>query len=187
MGTLVAQDPTGQAYTFKTNTGDSRTNGIEIFIQYRMPVSSYFYAGVFTSTSFMDAVYTKGQLATGSYNTPIKGNQLEAVPRWISRNGLEFMYRGLSATILYSYTSGTFSDALNTRVPSSNGARGYTPEYGIWDLNLSVQANSVFSIRAGINNLLNKSYFTKRPTFYPGPGIWPADGRNVYVTVGVKI
>ena len=187
MGTLVAQDPNGQAYTFKTNTGDSRTNGVEVFIQYRVPLSSNFYAGVFTSTSYMDAIYTKGQLAAGSSNTTIKGNQLEAVPKWISRNGIELMYRGLSATILYSYTSGTYSDALNTRIPSSNGARGYTPEYGIWDLNMAVQANSIFSIRAGINNFLNKYYFTKRPTFYPGPGIWPADGRNVYITVGVKI
>lgn len=187
MGTIVAQDPNGQAYTFKTNTGDSRTNGVELFVQYRLPLASNFYAGIFSSTSYMDAVYTKGEIANGAGNSSVKGNKLEAVPNWISRNGLELMYRGWSATLLYSYTSGTYSDALNTRIPSSNGARGYTPEYGIWDLNMSVQANSIFSIRAGINNLMNKSYFTKRPTFYPGPGIWPADGRNIYVTLGVKI
>jgi len=187
MGTIVEQDENGQPYTFKTNTGDSRTNGVELFIQYKRPLGAHASAGVFTSTSYMDAVYTDGKLATGTGNTSVKGNRLEAVPTWITRNGLEFMYRGLSATVLYSYTSGTYSDALNTRIPSSNGARGYTPEYGIWDLNLGVQTNSVISIRAGVNNLFNKSYFTKRPSFYPGPGIWPADGRNLYVTIGVKI
>lgn len=38
-----------------------------------------------------------------------------------------------------------------------------------------------------INNAANKHYFTKRPTFYPGPGIWPSDGRCVNVSLGFKI
>lgn len=187
MGTIVNQDNTGQAYTFKTNTGNSRTNGIELFVQYRMPLGSYLYAGLFSSTSYMDAKYTDGLVTSGSINRSIKGNKLEAVPNWISRNGLEIMYRGLNGTLLYSYNSGTYSDAINTYTPSANGARGYTPAYGIWDFNMAVQLSPIFSVRGGINNLMNKSYFTKRPAFYPGPGIWPADGRNVYVTVGVKI
>ncbi|WP_290789746.1 TonB-dependent receptor family protein [Flavihumibacter sp. UBA7668] len=187
LGTIVAEDNSGQAYTFKTNIGNSRTNGVEAFVQYRFQIAPFFYAGIFSSSSYMNGVYTKGELATGIVNTSIKGKNIESVPEWISRNGLELMYRGVNATILYNYTSGTYSDALNTVEPPANGARGYTPAYSTWDINISVRASSVFSIRAGINNLTNRSYFTKRPAFYPGPGIWPADGRNVYLTIGVKI
>ncbi|MDX2046276.1 MAG: TonB-dependent receptor, partial [Chitinophagaceae bacterium] len=35
MGTLVLQDNTGQSYTYKTNIGNSLTNGLEFFLQYK--------------------------------------------------------------------------------------------------------------------------------------------------------
>lgn len=187
LGTLVLQDNNGQSYTYKTNIGNSRTNGIEVFLQYKFPLTNQLFAGFFTSTSYMQANYVKGQVSTGTINKSIARNKLEAVPDWITRNGFDILYRGFSCTILYSYTSSSFSDALNTVIPPSSGARGYTPGYDIWDINASLRANSMFTIRAGINNFLNKKYFTKRPTFYPGPGIWPSDGRNVYVTIHIKI
>lgn len=187
MGTLVLQDNTGQPYTFKTNIGDSKTNGVELFLQYKFPITNHLYAGLFTSTSYMNATYINGQVATGLVNKSIEGNRVEAVPKWISRNGVDFLYKGFSCTILYSYTSASYSDALNTYLPPSNGARGFTPAYSIWDFNASFRANSMFTIRGGVNNILDNQYFTKRPTFYPGPGIWPSDGINVYVTVGFKI
>jgi len=187
LGTLILQDNTGQSYTYKTNIGNSRTNGVELFIQYKFPVSNNLFAGFFTSTAYMDATYISGEVSTGTANKSIKGNKIEAVPKWISRNGLDILYKGFSCTILYSYTSSSFSDALNTVAPPANGAKGFTPAYSIWDFNASLRTNSFFTIRAGINNIFDKQYFTKRPTFYPGPGIWPSDGRNVYVTVGIKI
>jgi Fe(3+) dicitrate transport protein len=187
LGTLVLQDNSGQSYTYKTNIGNSRTNGLEIFIQYKFPVANNLFAGLFTSTSFMDATYTTGQVSTGTTNKSIAGNKVEAVPEWISRNGLDILYKGISCALLYSYTSSTFSDALNTVIPPASGAKGFTPSYAIWDFNASLRTSMHFTIRAGINNITDKQYFTKRPAFYPGPGIWPSDGRNVYVTVGIKI
>jgi Fe(3+) dicitrate transport protein len=187
MGTLVLQDNSGQSYTYKTNIGNSRTNGLEAFVQYKFPITPTLFAGLFTSTAFMEARYTSGQIATGTLNKSIAGNKVEAVPAWISRNGFEILYKGFSGTVLYSYTSSTFSDALNTVTPPLSGARGFTPAYSVWDFNASLRTNSQFIIRAGVNNIFNKQYFTKRPTFYPGPGIWPSDGRNVYLTIGVKI
>jgi Fe(3+) dicitrate transport protein len=187
LGTLILQDNTGQSYTYKTNIGNSRTNGIEMFVQYKFPVTPHLFAGLFTSTSYMDAKYTSGQVSTGSANKTISGNKIEAVPNWISRNGLDILYKGFSCTILYSYTSSTFSDPLNTVTPPPNGAKGFTPAYSIWDFNTSFRTRSFFTIRAGISNIFDKQYFTKRPTFYPGPGIWPSDGRNIYVTISIKI
>lgn len=187
MGTLILQDNTGQSYTFKTNIGNSRTNGLELFIQYKFPLTTNLYAGLFTSTSYMNAKYISGQVSTGTTNKSIVGNKVEAAPEWISRNGLDVLFKGFSCTILNSYTASSFSDALNTYTPPASGAKGYTPAYSIWDFNASLKTNLPFTIRAGINNIFNKQYFTKRPTFYPGPGIWPSDGRSYYVTVLFKI
>jgi Fe(3+) dicitrate transport protein len=187
MGTLVLQDNAGQSYTFKTNIGNSLTRGVELFIQYKFPITHYLFAGLFTSTSFMDANYVTGQVSTGTSNKSIAGNKVEAVPEWISRNGLDIIYKGFSCTILYNYTSSTFSDALNTVTPPPSGAKGITPSYSIWDINTSLRTGSHFTIRAGLSNIFNKQYFTKRPAFYPGPGIWPSDGRNFNLTLGIRI
>ena len=187
MGTLVLQDNTAQPYTYKTNIGNMRTNGFEVFVQYKFPITNDLFAGLFTSTSYMDAKYITGQVSTGTTNKSIAGKKVEAVPQWISRNGIDILYKGFSSTILYNYTSSTFSDALNTITPPNSGAIGFTPAYSIWDFNASLKTNSLFTFRAGVSNIFDNHYFTKRPTFYPGPGIWPSDGRNVYVTIGIKI
>lgn len=187
MGTLVLQDNTGQPYTYKTNIGNSRTTGVEFFIQYKFPVTTNLYAGIFTSTSYMNGEYISGEVSTGTTNKSITGNKIESVPNWISRNGFEVLYKGFSCTLLYNYTSASFSDAINTQQAPATGARGIVPSYSLWDFNSTIKTNSVFSVRAGVNNIFNKQYFTKRPTMYPGPGVWPSDGRNMYVTVGMKI
>ncbi len=187
MGSMVLNDDNGQPYTYKTNIGDSRTNGLELFLQYKFPITQNLYAGLFSSSAWMEAIYTKGNVASGSTNVSVKGNRVESVPRWISRNGLEMLYKSFSSSLLYNYTAATFSDALNTVTPPSNGSKGFTPAYSVWDLNLSFRSNSIYSVRSGINNIFNRQYFTKRPAFYPGPGIWPSDGRNFYVTIGVRM
>ena len=187
LGTVVLQDNLGQPYTYKTNIGNSRTDGVELFVQYKFPLTSKLFAGLFTSTSYMKARYISGQVTDGTKNKSIVGNTVEAVPQWITRNGLDVLYKGFAGSILYNYTSSSFSDALNTVKPPASGAKGYTPAYSIFDFNASMMLTSILTIRAGVNNIFDKKYFTKRPTFYPGPGIWPSDGRNCYVTVGVKI
>ena len=44
-----------------------------------------------------------------------------------------------------------------------------------------------FLIEVGVNNLLDRSYFTRRATGYPGPGIIPSDKRNYYLCLQIKI
>lgn len=187
LGTVVLQDNAGQSYTYKTNVGNSVTNGVEFFMQYKFPLATNLFAGLFTSTSYMNARYISGQVSNGTANKSILGNKVEAVPDWITRNGFDLLYKGFTCTILYNYTGSSYSDALNTATPPASGARGFTPGYSVWGFNDTFKTNSIFTIRAGINNIFNKQYFTKRPTFYPGPGIWPSDGRNVYATVSLKI
>jgi Fe(3+) dicitrate transport protein len=187
LGTLVLQDPGGAPYIYRTNVGNSLTKGVEMFVQYKFALSSKIFAGIYTSTAFMAARYTKGEVSIGNENKSIKGNYVESAPKWITRNGIDLLYEGLSLTILYSYTGESYSDAINTVTAPASGARGLTPGYGIWDFNASFRTNNVLTFRMGINNVFDEQYFTKRPTFYPGPGIWPSDGRNLYLTVGVKL
>jgi Fe(3+) dicitrate transport protein len=186
MGTLVLQDNNGASYIYRTNIGNSRTQGLEAFMQYKFRLGGQLYAGVFTSTSYMEARYLTGEVSMGTVNKSIKANRVEGVPTWISRNGLDLLYKGFSCTVLHNYTASSYSDALNTVVPPPSGARGLTPAYTVWDINASLKTNTFLSLRAGVNNLFNKQYFTKRPTMYPGAGIWPSDGRSVYLTVGFR-
>jgi len=187
MGSVVLQDNNGNSIVYRTNTGNNRTNGVEAFLQYKFALSNRLYAGIFTSTSYMHSRYISGEISNGTRNQSIVGNKVESVPEWISRNGIDFLFRGFSATILSSYTAASYSDALNTKSATANGAKGIVPAYNIWDVNASLKLNQMFSVRAGINNIFDKQYFTKRPTMYPGPGIWPSDGRNGYVTVAIRL
>jgi Fe(3+) dicitrate transport protein len=142
---------------------------------------------LFTSTSFMDAKYHNATLRSGNANVRIDGNRVESVPAWISRNGLTFTYADYSLSLLYSYTSDSYADALNAELPSSTGATGLVPSYQLVDLNLSFKISNSIKLQINANNLLDAHYFTKRPQFYPGPGIWPSDGRTFSGTISIKI
>jgi Fe(3+) dicitrate transport protein len=180
------QEEDGVEYVYKTNIGNSETNGIELFAE-AVPVQvRKLYLSFFTSTSLMKAVYTDAAIANNGENVDISGNEVESVPRWISRNGLNVGYKNLRGTFQYSYVAKSFSDPTNVVEPTANGARGIVPSYGLLDLNFSFRFADHFILRAGVNNLLDKQYFTKRPLFYPGPGVWSSDGRSVVVSLGVK-
>lgn len=186
MGNLVLQDSTG-SYTFKTNIGNSVTNGLEIYTEINLVNKIKWRVGLFTSTSLMKATFEDAKLSVGTANVDISGNEVESVPRWISRNGLQVAYKTISANLQYSYVSDSYSDPLNTIQPTANGARGVVPSYGIWDLNLACKFAKRFILRAGVNNFLNTSYFTKRPVIYPGGGVWSSDGRSFVCSIGFRI
>lgn len=188
LGNLFIRENDSIAYTFKTNIGDSRTSGIELYMEITPLYTSSSLISLFTSTSLMKGEYLNARVRVSSgENVDIGGNELESVPRWISRNGIQAAYKVLNLTLQYSYVSESYSDALNTKLPSPDGSIGLVPSYGIWDLYGSLRFGSRYMLRAGVNNLSDRSYFTKRPLFYPGPGVWPSDGRSFYLSFGVKI
>jgi Fe(3+) dicitrate transport protein len=171
---------------YRTNIGDSRTYGLEMFLEYGFNISDNLSASIFTSTSFFDAKYLGDSVRySAKENRNIKGKRVESTPQCISRNGVTLKYKTLSLSVLYSYTAASFADPLNTVLPNATGTIGLVPSYGLLDLNASCKIkNLVF--RLSLNNVIDKQYFTTRPTFYPGPGIWPSDGRSMVFTVGFK-
>jgi Fe(3+) dicitrate transport protein len=95
-------------------------------------------------------------------------------------------YKTVSLTGQLSYTDESFSDANNTITPSANAQNGSIPAYTVIDLTAVYKYSGRFNVKAGINNLGNQKYFTRRAGGYPGPGALPADGRTCFISVAAK-
>jgi Fe(3+) dicitrate transport protein len=186
LGMLSLTDDDGSFYLYRTNIGNSVTNGVEFFGEYYVPIKDATLS-IFTSTSWMDARYREAIIRVGEDNISVDGNKVESVPELISRNGVSLKLRRISCSVLYSYTAESFADALNTEQPSKNGSVGLVPAYGLLDVNASWRITENVMLRLNLNNALDKQYFTKRPQFYPGPGVWSSDGRSFVITLGFKV
>ena len=88
-------------------------------------------------------------------------------------------------TYQYTFVKEHFTDATNA-VKTASAVNGIIPSYGVMDIATSYDYKR-FRIEAGINNLTNKKYFTRRAAGYPGPGILPSDARSAYIGLQVKI
>ncbi len=187
LGTVALKNSAGQDIIYRTNIGNSVNNGIEFFLQTDLKLTSRAALTIFTSTAYMNAVYRNAAVRSGTVNVDVSGNKVESAPSWQSRNGATLKFSRYILTLLHSYTSSTFADALNTVVPNAAGSAGQVPAYHIFDANAQVRLNSSLNLRLNLNNAFNKQYFTKRPQFYPGPGIWPSDGRTVSATIGIRL
>lgn len=187
LGTLAQKDSMGNLIIFRTNIGNAATKGIECFLQGDFSIRSKVSVSVFTSTSYMDARYSSAMIKSGSENVSVSGHKVESVPTWITRNGCTVKYAAFSLSALYSFTSQSFADALNTVTPIQNGAAGLVPSYQLLDFNIAIQIGEKTKLSINANNVLNKQYYTKRPQFYPGPGIWSSDGRTFSGTISFKI
>ncbi|MBA4057311.1 MAG: TonB-dependent receptor, partial [Marivirga sp.] len=187
LGSLAMYDENGSFYLYRTNIGNSVTDGAEIFLEYSTTWKKNINMTFFTSTALINSRYTKAEVRSGNENVNINGNKIESVPDVISRNGFTVRVLTSSISFLYSYTAKSYADALNTKVASSNGAVGIVPAYGLLDINASFRILSQLMLRVNVNNVTDKQYFTKRPQFYPGPGVWSSDGRSVVVTASFSI
>ncbi|MBK9256839.1 MAG: TonB-dependent receptor [Saprospiraceae bacterium] len=186
IGNQLLNDASG-SFLYKTNSGSTLTSGLESYIEGILFRSDNSKFSLFTSTSLFEGSYRKGNLVINGENRDITGNRQETLPAIITRNGFSGQFKQISGTLQYSYVSKTFADPANTILPSANGAIGEVPGYGLWDLNVTYIASGILNFRCGINNIADKQYFTKRPTTYPGGGIWPSDGRSFVFTVALKI
>jgi len=186
LGSLAEFDSNGNYYLYRTNIGDSRTTGAEVFVEYSVGLGKA-ELSAFTSTAYFNGRYTDAMVRSGEANVDITGNKVESVPGLISRNGVSIRYKNASLGGLYSYTGETFADALNTVTPAANGAVGLVPAYGLLDINASYRLSDHLAFKLNVNNVTDRQYFTKRPQFYPGPGVWSSDGRSVTASVTIRI
>lgn len=186
VGTQVLQVG-NETQIWRTNIGNSITQGIEAYLDIKLFQTDEWKASVFSSTSWMKGRYVSGSIRNGQENTDLSGNVLETVPEWTSRNGFQLHYKTATLLVQHSFVDESFSDPLNTVTPSANGARGIVPAYTLWDINMSWRFLERYFLRATLNNATNEQFFTKRPTGYPGAGVWSSDGRSFVLSFGVRI
>ena len=116
-----------------------------------------------------------------------KEKKVENAPRNIFRGGLTAGYKSFLITGQLSSVGETFSDANNTVLPTANAQNGLIPAYMVTDLSATYKFSKHLNIKAGINNLTDERYFTRRAGGYPGPGALPADGRTFFISLGAKL
>lgn len=134
---------------------------------------------IFSNLSVISAEYIR------SDESGVEGNEVELVPDATFRTGLMFGTGSLSVSYQFSYTGAHFSDASNAlRTPTA--IEGLIPSYHVMDVSAEY-AFDRYRLEAGVNNLTDHAYFTRRATGYPGPGIIPASGRSLYVGAGITL
>lgn len=179
IGTVLVNPGTINEYTLRTNVANSIHKGLESYVEFNLlkylNTNSKKGLSIFHSLSFIDAKYTSGEF---------KGNRVEAAANYINRVGITYADKKLSGTIQMNNVGEAFGDATNAR-KSDDPVAGYIPAYTVLDISATYRI-SRYSLKAGINNFTDKTYFTRRTDEYPGPGIIPSTGRSFYVGISAK-
>lgn len=193
VGTITQQNNAGAFYNYRTNVGSSNSNGVEALAEFsfinafatKTPNTDL---SVFASYSYTNAKYDNLKVVTKVGNDLVESNlknkKVENAPTNILRTGITYMLKGFSITGQLSYVGETYSDANNTVVPTANAQTGLIPSYKVTDITVVYKWNKNYNVKAGINNLTDEKYFTRRGGGYPGPGLLPADGRTFFVSFG---
>ena len=172
-------------YRYRTNISDSRNIGIEAYAEISLlPLFGYKNSNnvlsIYTTLSIMDAVYLN------SKEEAYQGKKVEMVSPLIIRSGIKYGYKQFTTSLQFSYTHEHFTDATNAEF-SPDAVSGIVPSYYVFDFSADYEFKKWFIISAGVNNLMNAMYFTRRAAGYPGPGILPSDGRSIYGTLQFKL
>jgi len=191
----------------RTNVGDAFIYGLESFVDWNLketflPKATHFKLNVFANVALTQSEYTSindfdledqgfRPPAGGDTNADVEvGNQVEFIPDINIKMGVNFGYKNFLASFQYTYLSEQFTDAGNTPADTGSGnitgIFGEIPAYGILDLSASYSYKN-WKLEAGINNLLDESFFVRRATGYPGPGIIPSEPITFYTTLQFKL
>ncbi len=184
---LVSEGPNKGDHERK-NIGKAFIYGFESLLDWNLintfDLKEEFQWNIFSNVAITSSEYLESE------ETNVEGNEVEFIPLVNMRAGMKFGYKNFLGNLQYTYLSKQYTDAQNSGVAAStsvnNGIVGPIPSYDILDLSFSY-TYKMFKLETGINNLLDKSYFTRRATGYPGPGIIPSAPRTYYATLQIKI
>jgi Fe(3+) dicitrate transport protein len=101
----------------------------------------------------------------------IENKRVENAPNYIHRFGATYTYKKLSITYQYNAVGDVFTDAANTELANATATIGKLSGYNVMDLSLTYQFLDIYNFKAGINNLTDEKYATRRSGGYPGPGM----------------
>ncbi len=198
LGEVLFENNIGNTIRGRGNIGDAFIYGLENFVDWN--IAETFFAqnknyklNFFSNIALTKSAYTAVNPLSIGGETQVfpltEGNEVEFIPLVNLKTGFNFGYGNLLGSLQYTYLSKQFTDATNAlQVINDNqrGIEGEIPAYDILDFSLSYSFKK-WKLEAGINNLLDNSYFTRRATGYPGPGIIPSEPRTFYTTLQFKI
>lgn len=174
----------GSVKSEKGNVGNAHIYGVESLIDFNlnkillMNKNNVF--NFYINSSFINSKYVESQ------RNGVEGNKVEFVPNINLKSGIKFGFNNFLSNIQFSYLSSQFTDASNAIESNLSGVIGEIPEYYVLDFSSSYSYKN-YKFEFGVNNILNYKYFTRRATGYPGPGIIPSPGVNLYCTLQIKI
>ena len=169
------------------NIGDAFIYGVETFADWDIRNTFFEQAKNYRLNLFVNTAFTNSEY-TASEETNVEGNQVEFIPYVNLKTGLNFGYSNFLAGFQYTYLSKQYTDATNAPQDiddNQRGIEGSIPAYGILDFSASYSFGK-FKLETGVNNLLDNTYFTRRATGYPGPGIIPAQPISWYSSLQFK-
>lgn len=173
------------SYRLITNVGNSTSKGFEGYAEFN-PWRAFVKNTKGDIILFGSYGYTDAKYSTEHKDAATKGKRVENAPMNIFRGGITTGYKSFMFTAQLSYVDDAYSDANNTETPSANGNNGLIPSYTVIDLTVVYKINKSLTLKAGINNLADTNYFTRRAGGYPGPGALPADGGTMFLSLGAR-
>ncbi|HET9745028.1 MAG TPA: TonB-dependent receptor [Chitinophagaceae bacterium] len=174
------------SYRLITNVGSSTSKGAETYVEFN-PVRAFTKNTKADLIIFSSYAYTHARYSGDHKDANTKGKKVENAPAHIFRGGISGGYKGFLLTAQVSHVGESFSDANNTVTPTANGNNGLIPAYTITDVTGTYKFAKGLNVKAGINNLFDARYFSRRAGGYPGPGALPGDGRTFFISVGAKL
>lgn len=174
----------------RTNIGDAFIYGLESFVDVSLSNLFKFSSKDISLNYFTNIALTESEY-TNSLENSVVGNQVEFIPKINLKTGIKFGYKNFLSSLQFTHlseqqTDATHANQSNLEGTPSFGSVGTIPAYSILDASFSY-AYKNWKLETGVNNLLNESYFTRRATGYPGPGIIPSSPRSYYVTLQFKL
>ena len=180
----------------RTNIGDGNIFGAELFFE--VDLLKAFITNIkkqkfnwFINGSVNHGVYT--EINDRAIGGVITGNKIENIPDYNVKTGLLYGLDKFKTSVQGTFVGSQFSDAENSdpqidpSLGSTTGVIGEIPSYMVVDVSSEYEFSDKVTLSGSINNLLNRAYFTRRATGYPGPGIIPAQGITWVTTLKIKI
>ena len=168
-----------------TNVGNSTSKGIESFVEWNI-VKTFKQNAAYDVSLFITYAFNNATYSSNFKDANTKGKKLENAPSHIFRSGISLGKKNILLTTQINYVGQTFSDGNNTVIPSAISNTGLIPAYIVADVTVTYKVKSNVTVKAGVNNIANTNYFTRRAGGYPGPGALPADGRTGFFSVSFK-
>ncbi len=179
---------TGRLLRARGNIGTAFIYGLESFANWSLKETFFPQSEKVKLNYFANLALTQSEYLSSERNN-VEGKEVEFIPKVNLKTGLNFGYGNLLGSLQYTYFDKQFTDATNALQDvedNQRGIEGEIPAYDILDFSLSYTYKK-WKLEAGVNNLLDNSYFTRRATGYPGPGIIPSEPRTFYTTLQLKL